>query len=373
MFRDQLVIDVHGHLSSPPQVRAYAYNLIALRNRPSKFDLSDEAVKPAMDRHLRMLDSHDIDVQLLSPRPVAMMHWERPFLVEPWTRTVNDLIAQQMRIAPDRFIGVAGLPQNSETDTANCIPELERAINELGFVGAIVNPDPAGDGKTPGMDKPYWFPLYAKAEELNATLVVHPCGSRDPRLESVARSYQFSNLVEETLATQLLEQNDVFSRFPKLRVVVCHCGGALNRLLSTNKPVDYVAYARGEDNLVRDSGEKSGGQVGIPVTWSYAGNSKPVASTLVDKLFFDSCAYDPYFVQTAIRQRGVDRILLGTESPGAGSHQINPQTNAPADDLVKMIDGFDFLTDDDKTAIFTTNALRAFPRLKLPARTPAAR
>jgi hypothetical protein len=80
MFRDQLVIDVHGHLSSPPHVRAYAYNLIALRNRPSKFELSDEAVKPAMDRHLKMLDSHEIDVQLLSPRPVAMMHrfWSNP-------------------------------------------------------------------------------------------------------------------------------------------------------------------------------------------------------------------------------------------------------------------------------------------------------
>ena len=79
MFRHQPVIDVHGHLSSPPQVRAYAYNLIALRNRPAKFDLSDESVKPAMERHLRMLDSHDIDVQLLSPRPVAMMHWGVPF------------------------------------------------------------------------------------------------------------------------------------------------------------------------------------------------------------------------------------------------------------------------------------------------------
>lgn len=367
MFRGQTVIDVHGHLSSPPQVRAYAYNLIALRNRPSRFDLSDEAVKPAMDRHLRLLDSHDIDVQLLSPRPVAMMHWERPFLVEPWTRTVNDLIAQQCRIAPDRFVGVAGLPQSSESDTSNCVAELERSVNELGFVGAIVNPDPAGDGKTPGMDKPYWYPLYAKAEELKATLIVHPCGSRDVRLESIARSYQFSNLVEETLATLLLEQNDVFTRFPKLRVVVCHCGGTLNRLLSTNKPIDYVAYAHGENNLVRESGEDSGGSVGMPVTWSYAGSTQRVTSTLADNLFFDSCAYDPYFVAAAIHQRGVDRILLGTEIPGAGSHQINPQTNAPADDLVKMIDGFDFLSDDDKLAIFAKNALRAFPRLKLPA------
>jgi len=60
------------------------------------------------------------------------------------------------------------------------------------------------------MDKPLLVPALRERPENSTTLVVHPCGSRDPRLESVARSYQFSNLVEETLATQLLEQNDVF-------------------------------------------------------------------------------------------------------------------------------------------------------------------
>ena len=365
MFRGQTVIDVHGHLSSPPHVRAYAYNLIALRNRPAKFDLSDDAVKPAMDRHLRLLDSHDIDVQLLSPRPVGMMHWERPFLVRAWTRAVNDLIAQQCRLAPDRFVGIAGLPQNATLETSNCVEELTRCIEGLGFVGAIVNPDPAGDGKTPGMDQPYWYPLYAAAEALGATLIVHPCGSRDPRLESIARPYQFSNLVEETLATLLLEQNDVFARFPKLRVVVCHCGGALRRLLDRNQPLDAVANARGANNLVRDSGEESGGQVGLNITWSYAGASARVTSDLADNLFFDSCAYDPYFLAAAIHQRGAERMLFGTEAPGAGSHLINPQTNAPADDLVKVIDGFDFLSDDDKLAIFHHNAARAFPRLQI--------
>ena len=366
MFRGYPVIDVHGHLSSPPHVRAFAYNLIALRNRPDKFVLTDEQVKPAMDRHLRLLDAYDIDVQLLSPRPVGMMHWERPFIVRAWTREVNDLIAQQMQLAPERFVGVAGLPQNAEIATSNCVDELTRCVEELGFVGAIVNPDPAGDGKTPGMDQPYWFPLYEAAEALEATLIVHPCGSRDPRLESIARPYQFSNLVEETLATQLLEQNDVFARYPRLRIVICHCGGALQRLLFHHKPVDAIEFGRGIDNLVRESGEDSGGQVGIGVSWSYAGASTRVSSDLADNLFFDSCAYDPYFLAAAMHQRGPARMLFGTEAPGAGTHLINPQTNAPADNLVRVIDGFDFLSDDDKLAIFHHNARRAFPRLKLP-------
>lgn len=366
MFREHLVVDVHGHLSSPPHVRAFAYNLIALRNRPGKFELTDEQVKPAMDRHLRLLDSYGIDVQLLSPRPVGMMHWERPYLVRAWTREVNQLIAQQMRLAPGRFIGVAGLPQNANTDTSNCVEELRYCVEKLGFVGALLNPDPAGDAQTPGMDQPYWFPLYEAAEALGATLIVHPCGSRDPRLESIARPYQFSNLVEETLATLLLEQNDVFERYPKLRVVVCHCGGALRRLLDKHQPLDAVEYERGADNLVRESGESSGGQVGLNVTWSYAGGSARVSSDLAHNLFFDTCAYDPYFIATAVRQRGPSRMLLGTEAPGAGTHLVNPQTGETADNLVATISGFDFLTEDEKLAIFHHNALRAFPLLQLP-------
>jgi hypothetical protein len=59
-------------------------------------------------------------------------------------------------------------------------------------------------------------------------------------------------------------------------------------------------------------------------------------------------------------------MLLGTEAPGAGTHLVNPQTGATADNLVATISGFDFLTEDEKLAIFHRNALRAFPLLKLP-------
>ena len=52
----------------------------------------------ALKRHLRMMDERNIDVQMISARPVAMMHWERPFLVEKWSRTTNDVIAQQCRM-----------------------------------------------------------------------------------------------------------------------------------------------------------------------------------------------------------------------------------------------------------------------------------
>lgn len=358
MFQGKTVIDVHGHMSTPPQFRAFAYNLIALRTPGDNLAMTQQQMQGPIDRHLRLLDSHNIDVQLVSPRPVAMMHWERPLLVEDWTRITNDIIAQQCEIWSNRFVGVGQLPQSAELDTSNCVEELERT-HRLGFVGAIVNPDPGADGLTPGMNDEYWYPLYESAEHLEMTLVVHPSITKDPRVEIIPHSYQFNNVREETLATLLLEHSDVFERYPNLRVVICHCGGALNRMVSLGKPVDAVKQAHGIDTTIRPSGEESGGNVGLGRVKKEDHGPRDLAQNL----FFDTCTYNPYFLAAAIRERGVDRMVLGTEVPGSGSDMFNPELNAPADDLVAIIDSLDFLTTDDKLQIVHHNALRMFPLL----------
>jgi len=80
-------------------------------------------------------------------------------------------------------------------------------------------------------------------------------------------------------------------------------------------------------------------------------------------LFFDTCCYDPHFLGAVIKQRGVDRMVFGTEVPGSGSDIFNPETKAAADDVLALIDSFDFLTTEDKLAIVHDNPLRMFPRI----------
>jgi predicted TIM-barrel fold metal-dependent hydrolase len=357
MFQGKKVIDCHGHMSTPPQFRAFAYNLIALRTPGDELVLTEAQLKAPIERHLRMLDTHNIDVQMISPRPVAMMHWESPYLVKSWTQITNDVIAQQCEAWGDRFVGIAQLPQNRDLDSANCVEELERCAG-LGFVGATVNPDPGADGLTPGMNDKYWYALYKSAETLDMTLVVHPSISKDPRIEIISHSYQFNNVKEEWLATLLLEQSDVFAKFPKLRIVICHCGGALNRFLTKGKPVDAVKQAHGQDTIALASGEETGGSVGIA---KRAGPRKKL--DVSNNLFFDTCCYDPHFLGAVIKQRGVDRMVFGTEVPGSGSDILNPETGAAADDVLALIDSFDFLTTADKVAIVHDNPLRMFPLL----------
>ncbi len=325
MYNGIKVIDVHGHMSTPPEFRAHIANNVAL-NTPSKLQLSDERLETALQRHLQVMDERNIDVQLVGPRPVAMWHWMRPFLQENWTRVTNDVIAQSVRLHPDRFVGMAQLPQSPyDKDTRHCAVELERCVKELGFVGAYLNPDPGGQKTVPGVNDEFWYPLYEKAQELGAVLMVHPSASYDRRLEVIPHNYQINNVTEEYIAMMLYQHTRVFDDFPRLKIVICHCGGGLQRFI----PTDH--------HLGRD---------------------------FPDNLFFDTCAYDTDFLTAAIRQKGVDRMLFGTEAPGSGG-AVRPDTGRPSDDLVPVIDRLEILSHEDKVKIFHTNAKKVFPLLKV--------
>jgi predicted TIM-barrel fold metal-dependent hydrolase len=116
----------------------------------------------------------------------------------------------------------------------------------------------------------------------------------------------------------------VFSVFPDLKVIICHCGGALDRFIPTDH---HIA----QKDLTRN-------------------------------LFYDSCGYDLHFLEAAIKQRGVGRMLFGTEAPGSG-RAVRPETGRTSDDLVPVISSFDFLSEADKVAIFHDNPARVIPQL----------
>ncbi len=349
MHNGQKVIDIHGHHSTPPHFRAYAYNIIALRQTSGSLQIPEGPMHEAQDRHLKMMDDRLIDVQFISARPVAMMHWEQPGIQALWAKTTNDVIYQTVQMHPDRFAGIAQLPQTGidfEKDTAHCVPEFHRAVTELGFVGATLNPDPGADRRAPGVNDPYWYPMYEASIELKAPLTIHASLSKDPRISLIAHNYQYNFLTEEALATELYEQSDVFSRYPELKIVVCHCGGTLSRFIPR----------------AESSGVQGGGSAGMSI-----GNGPDHGANDHDSrenLFFDTCAYDPGYLALAFKQRGVSQMMFGTEAPGSGTGVLNPDTGKPSDDLVPIIDGFDFLSEADKRSIFREKALELYPLYK---------
>lgn len=324
MYKNLKVLDVHGHVTAPADYFSYAASLMAANGPQRKLQIPDEVMEESQQRHLKQLDDRQVDVQLIGPRPYANFMWTRPHIQKLWCRGSNDLIAQACRLHPDRLIGMAQLPQNAELDMSHCTAELERCVKEYGFAGGYINPDPDGKRGAPGVNDPYWYPIYEKAIELNVPLMIHPAGNLDPRVEVLNANYQINNVLEEYLATQLYSRTDVFDRFPELRIIICHCGGSLDRWIKTDPHM-------GQKDLSKN-------------------------------LYFDTCAHDIPFLKAAFRQRGVDQMLFGTEVPGSGGAP-RPENGRPADDLLPVIDKIEFLSDDDKVKIFNTNAKKVVPAL----------
>jgi predicted TIM-barrel fold metal-dependent hydrolase len=327
MYNGTTVIDIHGHMSTPPEFTVHSANLVNQRKLTagSKFSISDERLDMAQQQHLEFMNVRDIEYQLISPRPVHMWHWETPVIQHSWCETTNDVIAQIVKLHPDRLGGMAQLPQNVNRSTKDVVDELDRAINQLGFLGAIVNPDPGADAQTPGMDdEEYWYPLYERAEKLGAVLMVHASISRDKRIWNVPQNYQVNNVIGQFLATLALEHGRVFQDFPNLRVFVSHLGGALNRFIMTDES-------------------------------HYFGNKN------IPNLTFDTCAHDVDFLTAGLRQKTLERCMFGSEAPGAGSGAKRPETGRPADDLVPVIKDMDWITEPQKIDLFYNNAKKFFP------------
>ena len=280
----------------------------------------DEDFKAVADAHAKYLDVRNIDSQVLSVHPLNVHGWMEPLQFKSWISYSNDLLFKIVQGQPDRFVGACQIPQIAhEKDTTHCLEELERCVKEYGFVATYVSPDITGNRDTPGMNTEYWYPLYEKCQELGIPIIVHGTNGQDPRYRTMNNSqyYQMNFLTEQYMALVSLRTNDQFERFPGLKVLVCHCGGSLDRLI-------------GEGN-------------------SFLGNDRDHSNNL----FYDTCAYDLDYLATAIKQHGVAQTAYGTEAPGSGT-MIRAGTEYTADDLVPMFaehPTLGFLSEQDKQDI----------------------
>jgi predicted TIM-barrel fold metal-dependent hydrolase len=333
VYEGQKVFDVHGHVTVPPGANAFLATLLGtnslvrsplIAGTPGP---SEEEYQAAAARHVAYMDERDIDVQIIGPRPfMTLGQVLQPYSTRLWVEHVNTTIAQQLRFFPDRFLGAAMLPQDCDAlDSTHMLETLETAVRDLGFVATYVSPDPKGQRTTPGLNAPYWFPLYEKCVELDVPIIIHGTNTVDQRHYIVPQNYQLGFVMEQFLAQQILSHSDVFERYPKLQVIVCHCGGALNRFLKSDRHLSQ--------------------------------------QDLSENLFYDTCAHDIDFLTAAIRQRGVAQMAFGSEAPGSGG-AARAEGEGPGktgDDLVPVISSFDWLTAEDKRAIFHDNPLRLFP------------
>jgi 4-oxalmesaconate hydratase len=332
-----MIIDCHGHYTTAPAALGEFRDgqLARLADpalpAPVLARIGDEEIRETIESNqLRAARERGIDFTIFSPRASGMGHHVagRETAVA-WARASNDLVCRVTELFPASFAGVCQLPQVAGEPVGDCVAELERCVAELGFVGCNLNPDPSGGHwASPPLTDEYWFPLYEKMAELDVPAMIHVSTSCNPAAHTLGAHY----LNADTTAFMQLVSGDLFGRFPSLRLVIPHGGGAV--------PYHWGRY-RGL--AVREQRPPLGGHV-------------------LGNVFFDTCVYHQPGIDLLTSVIPAGNILFASEMLGAVRGD-NPDGGFPWDDTRRYVDKA-ALTDADRHKIYSGNARRVYPRLE---------
>ena len=330
-----MIIDCHGHYTTAPkQHEQWRQAQIDAHGKgapvPPRPPISDDEIRDSIvNGQLKVQRERGTDLTIFSPRAAGMgHHLGNAATSEAWAIACNDLIHRVCGLFPDNFIGVCMLPQSPGVSPKNSVGELERCVRDHGFIGCNLNPDPSGGYWTdPPLSDPYWYPIYEKMVELDVPAMIHVSHACNPAFHTTGSHY----LNGDTTAFMQFLTSDVFTRFPKLKIIIPHGGGAV--------PYHWGRF-RGLAQALK-----------LPLLKDH----------LLNNIHFDTCVYHLPGQELLAKVIPVDNILFASEMIGAVPG-IDPETGHNFDDTKRYIDQLP-LSAADKTKIFEGNAKRVFSRL----------
>jgi predicted TIM-barrel fold metal-dependent hydrolase len=178
---------------------------------------------------IKEMDDVGIDVQVISHGAPSTQKLPAE-TAAALTRRVNDRLHKAIAGHAARFAAFAALPTAAPEAAAD---ELERTTKEFGFKGAMLH------GLANGIfldDKRFW-PIYARAEQLDLPIYLHPAHPHpdvqriyyDDYVKDfpmVARPAWGYTVETATTAIRLV-LSGVFERHPKLKIILGHLGETL--------------------------------------------------------------------------------------------------------------------------------------------------
>lgn len=170
---------------------------------------------------LAVHDAEGIDAAVLFPSMgLFFASIADPDLAAAACRAINRFCADYCSAAPHELYGVAALPsQHPEAAAA----ELERCVDEYGFVGGFLLPNPTkAEHRTVG--DAAFERLWSVAEDLDVAVCMHGSSNSEPPTAGADRAQGFllmhaiTHPFEQMLAFGSLFQARVFDRHPRLRM-----------------------------------------------------------------------------------------------------------------------------------------------------------
>lgn len=248
---------------------------------------------PFMDVDLRLaaMDQAGIGAQILSPNPLTYLHFIPAADAISYCQKHNDELAEIVRGNPGRLGGFASLPMQ---DPQAAAVELDRAITELGLLGAYIGTDVGRPLDDPALDE-----VYTACVALDAPLMIHPAPSgldgplRDPRMRRWDLDLIIEFSYEEMIAVATLIFGGVLQRHPDLDVCISHAGGST--------PMHLAKFEKLAER-----------RPGSPEWLKQPGTFRNELS----KLWFDLHVTGDAERDFATSQLGTDRLVFGTNFAG---------------------------------------------------------
>jgi len=321
-----MIVDFHNHFYPPAFIES-------VRRGPSNIKVTvDDDGNPVfhspgdrnyivpghrdIDYRVRVLDEAGVDMQVLTlTTPGATM--ETPDRAATLSRIANEAFAEIVRDRGDRFTSLATLPLNSPGAS---VAELDYAITELGFPGVMLFSSVDGVSL---YDERFW-PLLERASDLELVVYIHP--NYPAGVEAMARFWLMplvGFLFDTTLTAAGLVFSGVVERFPGIKWVLAHLGGAVPFLFE-RLDRGYEAFPECRKNISRPPSE------------------------YLREFYYDTVNFDPAALRLAIDFAGADHILAGSDYP----HKIG------SIEKMKSTIGLIDIDPEERNAILGGNARR---------------
>lgn len=235
-----------------------------------------------LDERLGIMDAAGVGMQVLS----AGAHG-------PYFGKMAEAI-DAARIANDTYAGLAGrYPRRFDVFASTPLPhidaalrEVERALDQLHLAG--VNVATSVQGK-PIVD-PSFEPLFQELDRRKAVLFIHPAGAGacSPHIQDYGLTWAIGAPIEDTVVALQLIVRQFPLRYPNIKIIIAHLGGAMPMLLAR---LDHMQPLLGS------------GLAEAP-------------SITARRLWYDTVGHNSIAaLRCACDTLGVDRLVLGSDYP----------------------------------------------------------
>lgn len=244
----------------------------------------------------------------------------------PLCRAFNDSVAQACAAYPDRFYGLAALP-NADLQVA--LAEFERAMTLPGMVGALL----PGDGFLSEKRAEAYRPIFAAADRRNAVLQIH-----------------YGRMANDTTAPRIDSSDNPGVRYGTLDMQA--------RLSSNMVTLCFTDFLRAYPNVTVLS-HNLGGNIAFEIERldhrsliDRPGEELPSKRFRAMRVLVDCNSFGARGIECAVAVYGADKIVLGTDGTEFG---MKWSMDAIAEAKISGA---------DKRAILDGNALAALQRVQ---------